>query len=195
MKEKEQNTTHTQKTVPLTKNELDGFQYVCSYVFKHLTKKPLKNNKNYKTEQYQIMIAKLEGICTDNNEQKLINCLSRAGLTAVHNGYLPIFLIAEELFREETMRNPYKIDMADLVDQLTKKPKVISIFNNVVDKYGVKNFLTELKINLLTLILSLYLNVRAFSKARDITNKAKQLQNQKSKGHRKTIKQKSSKRK
>ena len=47
----------------------------------------------------------------------------------------------------------------------------------------------------MTLILSLYLNVRAFSKERDITNKARQLQNQKSKGHRKTIKQKSSKRK
>ena len=108
MKEKEQNTTHTQKTVPLTKYELDGFQYLCSYVFKHLTKKPLKNHKNYKTEQYQIMIAKLEGICTDNDEQKLINCLSRADLTAVHNGYLPIFLIAEELFRKETMRNPHK---------------------------------------------------------------------------------------
>ena len=121
--------------------------------------------------------------------------MSRGGLTAVRNGCLPIFLMAVELFRKDTMGNPRKIDVADMMDQLTKKPEVISIFNNIVDEFGVKNFLPELKINLLTLILSLYLKVRAFSKARDITNKAKQLETQKSKGIRKTIKQKSSKRK
>ena len=80
-----------------------------------------------------------------------------------------------------------------MLDQLTKKPEIISIFNNIVDESGVKIFLPELKTNLLALILSLYLNIRAFSKARDIINKAKQLET--SKGLRKTIKQKSSKRK
>ena len=108
------------------------------------------------------MIANLEGICTDDHDQKLINCLSRGGLTAVHNGCLVIFLRAEELFRKDTMGNPHKIDVADMVDQLTKKPKVVGIFNNIVDESGVTNFLPELKINLLILILSLYLKVRAF---------------------------------
>ena len=51
LKQKEQSTTRTQKTVLLTKNELDGFQYLCGYVVKNLIKK-LKNHKNYKTEQY-----------------------------------------------------------------------------------------------------------------------------------------------
>ena len=73
------------------------------------------------------MIAILEDICTDDHDQKLINCLSRGGLTAVHNGCLPIFLMAEELFRKDTMGNPHKIDVADMVDQLTKKSEVISI--------------------------------------------------------------------
>ena len=141
------------------------------------------------------MIAILEGICTDDHDQKLINCLLKGGLTEVHNGCLTIFLVADELFRKDTMGNPHKIDVADMVDQLTKKPKVVSIFNNIVDESGVKNFLPELKINLLILILSLYLKVRAFWKTRDITKKAKQLETQKSKGLRKTIKQKSSKRK
>ena len=53
-------------------------------------------------------------------------------------------------------------------------------------------FSPELKINLLTLILSLYLKVSAFSLAKDISNKAKQLETLKSKGLRQT-KQKSSK--
>ena len=117
------------------------------------------------------MIALLESICTDDHDQKLIDCLSRGGLTAIHNGCLSIFLMAEELFRKDTMGNPHKIDVADMVDHLTKKSEVISIFNNIVDEAGVKNFLPELKINLSTLILSLFLKVRAFSKAKDITIK------------------------
>ena len=39
LKQKEQRTTLTQKTVPLTKNELDRFQYLCGYVVKNLIKK------------------------------------------------------------------------------------------------------------------------------------------------------------
>ena len=46
------------------------------------------------------------------------------------------------------MGNPHKIDAADMVDQLTKKPEVISLFNNIVNESGVKNFLPELKINI-----------------------------------------------
>ena len=141
------------------------------------------------------MIAILEGICTDYHDQKLINCLLKGGLTEVHNGCLTIFLVAEELFSKDTMGNPHKIDVADMMDELTKKPKVVNIFNNIVDESGVKNLLPELKINLLILILSLYLKVRAFWKTRDIPDEAKQLETQKSKGLRKTIKQKSSKRK
>ena len=75
-------------------------------------------------------------------------------------------------------------------DQLTKKPEVISIFNNIVDESGVKIFLPELKINSLALILSLYLKVSAFLKARDITNNAKQLETSKVKGCQKNNKTK-----
>ena len=39
LKQKEQSTTHTQNTVSLTKNELDGFQYLCGCVVKNLIKK------------------------------------------------------------------------------------------------------------------------------------------------------------
>ena len=49
------------------------------------------------------MIAFLEGIRTDDYNQKLINCLSRGGLTTVHNGCVPIILMAEELFQNDIM--------------------------------------------------------------------------------------------
>ena len=38
LRKKEQSTTHTQKAVPLTKNELDGSQYFCGYVVKKFIK-------------------------------------------------------------------------------------------------------------------------------------------------------------
>ena len=178
----------------LAKNELDGFQYLCGYVVKNLIKKTLKSQilQNRAISNHDCYSRRYMHWWYD---QKLINCLLKGGLTEVHNGCLTIFLVADELFRKDTMGNPHKIDVADMVDQLTKKPKVVGIFNNIVDESGVKNFLPELKINLLILILSLYLKVRAFWKTRDITKKAKQLETQKSKGLRKTIKQKSSKRK
>ena len=44
LKQKDQSTSHTQKTLPLTKNELDGFQYLCGYAIKNLIKN-LKTTK------------------------------------------------------------------------------------------------------------------------------------------------------
>ena len=92
------------------------------------------------------MIAIVESICcTDDYDQKLINCLSRGGLTAVQYGCLPIFLMAEKLFRKDTMGNPHKIDVADMVDQLTTKTEVISIFNNIFEESGVKFFFARIE--------------------------------------------------
>ena len=86
------------------------------------------------------MIANLEGICTDDHDQKLINCLSRGGLTAVHNGCLVIFLRAEELFRKDTMGNPHKIDVADMVDQLTKNLKLLVFSTTLLMNLELKFF-------------------------------------------------------
>ena len=99
--------------------------------------KKLKNHKNYKTDQYQIIIAILEGICTYDYDQKVINCLSRGGLTTVHNRCVPTFFMAEELFQNDIMGNPHKIDVADMADQLTKKPENISIFNNIFNSHSI----------------------------------------------------------
>ena len=86
------------------------------------------------------MIANLEGICTDDHDQKLINCLSRGGLTAVHNGCLVIFLRAEELFRKDTMGNPHKIDVPDMVDQLTKNLKLLVFSTTLLMNLELKIF-------------------------------------------------------
>ena len=100
----------------------------------------LKITKTTEIKQYQIAIAIQEGKCTDDRDQKSINCLSRGGVTAVYNGCLPIFLMTEELFRKDTIRNPNKMDVAGMVDQLTTKPEIISIFNSIVEESGINNF-------------------------------------------------------
>ena len=92
------------------------------------------------------MIANLEGICTDDHDQKLINCLSRGGLTAVHNGCLVIFLRAEELFRKDTMGNPHKIDVADMVDQLTKNLKLLVFSTTLLMNLELKIFCQNWKL-------------------------------------------------
>ena len=66
--------------------------------------------------------------------------MSRGGVTAVYNGCLPIFLMTEELFRKDTIGNPNKMDLAGMVDQLTTKPEIISIFNSIVEESGINNF-------------------------------------------------------
>ena len=38
------------------------------------------------------------------------------------------------------MGNLHKIDMANMVDQLTKKPEVVSIFNNITEESEIKTF-------------------------------------------------------
>ena len=71
--------------------------------------------------------------------------MSRGGLTAVQYDCLPIFLTAEQLFRKNTSGNPHKVDVADMVDLLTTKPDVISIFNNIFEEFGVKMFFARIE--------------------------------------------------
>lgn len=47
LKQEEQSTTHTQKEVPPTKNELDAFRYLRGYLVKNFIKN-FKNHKNCK---------------------------------------------------------------------------------------------------------------------------------------------------
>ena len=69
-----------------------------------------------------------------------INCLSKGGLTRVHSGDLPTFLMAQELFQKDTMGNPHRIDVAEMVVQLPTKSEVISILNNIVEESGINFF-------------------------------------------------------
>ena len=48
--------------------------------------------------------------------------------------------MTEELFRKDTIGNPNKMGVAGMVDQLTTKPEIISIFNSIVEESGINNF-------------------------------------------------------
>ena len=123
--------------------------------------------------------------------QKLVNCLNRGGLTAVSIDFQRMFLKAEVQFRKVTTTNNHlkSIDVNSITYSLVQDTEFISYYNSVLDTCGVENIDSEDRENLLQNMLQLYIRVRAFSLARDIVGKHRQASKQKrSKALRKNIK-------
>ena len=130
-------------------------------------------------------------IVDDWEDQKLVNCLNRGGLTAVSLDFQRVFVKAEVQFRKVTSTNNHlkSIDVNSITYSLMQDTEVISHYNSVVDTSGVENIEIEDRKNLLQNMLQLYIRVRAFSLARDIVGKHRLASKQKrSKALRKNIK-------
>ena len=173
---------------PISEKEIDGLYYLAGYVIQKLLKK-VKNSKNFRSVENQALIVLLEGAIEKNGTNDLINTLSRGGLITVNEHYLRIFFKAEEEFRNATeVVHLRKIDIGKISDKLMNDADIISMFSAVSDCSDVQN---EIKENILQKMLHLYLRVRSFSLAKDITTKQKKLHAQtkaKNKGLRKEIK-------
>ena len=109
-------------------------------------------------------------VSSEDNDQELISIQNRGGLTYVTATTQTIFLKAEETFRYQTstVTNVKKIDTRQLIKDLMKNVDVVSAYNNVVDTFGDDDVI---KYPLLEKMLALYLRVRSFSLAKDITTK------------------------
>ena len=84
-----------------------------------------------------------------------------------------IFYRAEEEFRIQTSVDFLReINIKMMVDHLLERIDVVSFFNAAVNMAGV-DLHEEIKMNLLQNMLMLYLRVRSFSLAKDITSKKK----------------------
>ena len=105
----------------------------------------------------------------DMNEQKLIACQTRSGLTDVNVECQKIFKITEQTFRVYTSAHYLNIiEDEKITKSLPENIKVISHLNSFVDKLN-----KEVKLNVLEQMLKLYIWVRSFSYAKDFTNKQK----------------------
>ena len=76
--------------------------------------------------------------------------------------------------------------MQKITNYLLREVDIISLFDLICDKSGVNMIQPEIKYNVLESMIKLYLRVRSFSLARDIT--CKQNAERKSKALRKEIK-------
>ena len=164
--------------IPSTKaislKELGALQYLAGYIVKKFITK-MRNAKDCFTNDSQAVISLLESFVEDEIEtQRLIASQSRGGLTAVKNELQQIFLITEERFRKETDSTTLvsKINIFTISDKLMKVNEVRSIYSALIEISGVK-MENEIADNLLEKMLTLYLRVRSFTNAKDITSKHK----------------------
>ena len=135
----------------------------------------MRNAKDCFTNDSQAVISLLESFVEDEIEtQRRIASQSRGGLTAVKNELQQIFLITEERFRKETDSTTLvsKINIFTISDKLMKVNEVRSIYSALIEISGVK-MENEIADNLLEKMLTLYLRVRSFTYAKDITSKHK----------------------
>ena len=157
--------------IEISSRELDELQYLSGYIISKLLKKS-KNSKHYKNEEHQFNITVLTSMKAKKCvEQKLILSQSRGGLLAVIDEVQNIFKIVEKKFRIETSKQHVrKINTRKMVDELLRNSEIISMYGSLTEPISL-DINEEIKENLLASLIRLYLRVRAFSLARDITSK------------------------
>ena len=154
---------------PIMESEVDALQYIAGYVV-HIFLKKARNNPTYDSSQNQAIILVLEAMVDSMREQRLVDSLNRGGLTPISRDCELIFYRTEELFRIKTaIPNLRKIDIPTITANLMCQPGIISTINCIVDKSGT-NIETELKNNIFEKMIQLYLRVRSFALARDLTS-------------------------
>ena len=133
--------------------------------------KKIKNKCN--SIDNQNLISILEHFISDNPQtRQLITTQTRGGLMAVKDELLNIFTVTEETLGERTVNIPHSIDLNAIKSYLLKDSGIVTIYSNLVEESGMK-LATELKYNLLENMLKLYLRVRSFSFAEDLTYEQK----------------------
>ena len=154
--------------------ELDALQYVAGYVvYKFLVK--ARNSSAYNSVENQAIIMILEAMIDTSRDQKLIDCLSRGGLTPISSDCELLFYRTEETFRvKTTISNLRKIDVPNISSTLMCQPDKVSVMNAILETSGI-NIEPELRDNIFEQIIRLYLRVRSFALARDITSRKKSL--------------------
>ena len=155
--------------IPIPNDELGGLQYLSGYVVHKFLKKTRKQKNNV------IVLKILENMVSpDDSDQELIDVQNRGGLMYATATTQKILLIAEETFRYQTstLTDVKKIDTRQMVKDLIKNVDVISAYNNAVDPFVDDD---DIKYPLLETMLPLYLRLRSFPLAKNITTRYRML--------------------
>ena len=134
------------------------------------------NSKKRNTLEHQQAISILEaGKCDAVASKNLISALDRGGLWQISPSVQKLLLLAEKYYRLKTKDSKQrKTNSKKTVQELMNFSYVKEFFNEVVSKSDALNPSEEVSKNVLMSILSLYIQVRSFSYARDIVQKERQ---------------------
>ena len=171
---KEPNSTKLSHTNPISVREHNELQYLAGYVVFKLLKK-IEKCKEYNSPENQCTVTILSGMRTEDfANQKLIHSLDRGGLYAVTPECQALFRRAEKHFRIETnVTSVRRINIEQITRSLMEDKDVISTYNSIAENCSKTEGYKEIKHNLSHELFQLYLRVRAFSLAKDITDKFK----------------------
>lgn len=165
-------SSHPLRTVVLSEKEKAGMQYLGGYVLHNLHKKHARTNSLESEQAMAILKAgQLQNI-TDSS-QKLVSALNRGGLWTITQPAQQIFLKAECHFRQFTSETGLqKVDISGIIYKATSDSDIIANYNLMVSDAELEPDSHVCK-DVLHGIVSLYINVRSFSFAKDIIQQYK----------------------
>ena len=156
---------------PLKNNsevEMDSLEYLWGYV---LHNPQIKFERNQ--DKNAIALQFLNNFKSNTvDDQTLINLQNRGGLTGINSNAKIIFVKAEYLFRDLTIKNPREIDCDVLLQMALTEVDICSASKNCISSSEAEH--VEIEESVIEKMLSLYWRIRAFSYARDdVTEKKK----------------------
>ena len=162
----------TNSITPLTEREIAGLQYLGGYVLHKLHKKHARVSSRESQQAMALLKAgKVEH--TGDSHQKLVSSLNRGGLWGVTGPAQKIFLKTEGWFRQLTPNVDLQgLDLAGIIHKAISDSDILANFNLMVTDADIKPD-SHVSKEVLYGIVKLYVQVRAFSVAKDVIQKYK----------------------
>ena len=168
--------------VPVTDKEMGCFTIFSRICSEKMLFKTTLQRKNHDTAENQATVRILQHATVDDwEDQKLVNCLNRDGLTAVSIEFQRMFLKAEIRSRIATTTNnhPRNIDVNNITHSLMQDTLLATLIQ-LLALLVKKTFRMKKKITCYKICFAIVpASIRAFSLVRDIVGKHKLASKQK----------------
>ena len=163
---------HLETTVAIPEKELKSLQYLAGFILHKLHSK-FRFSKHVSTDYNKQCISILQACKVDSDvSQTLVNIRDRGGLWRVNSKVQDIFIQCEQIFRSKTSNFTTALVCKDMVNSMLSNCSVLSNFKSIC--YGIDPKVnSEISMNLLEHLLTLFTKVRTFSYAKDIREKHK----------------------
>lgn len=162
----------------LSQNERHGLIYIGGYVFKKLYKK-IKNSSTWNTKNSQMAISfLLAGRCNENDSaESYFDKINRGGLWKISPPAEDILTVVETYFRTYTSSAGIKnIDIEQILKEALANSTIITSCETLLNSSEAEIDSDVAKDTLFS-IISLYIRVRSYSKAKQLLEEYKKKNN------------------